>query len=334
MIQNRYALALLCCAPALLALLLASPRARAQTAAPAAEADPVELNVTVTDARGRLVTGFTRDSFLVYEDKKPREVVSFEEGRAPLSVGIVFDVSASITMNAEVLDEARRGLLDFVGRGGGSNEYFVIGFNKASHLLADWTRDPAAVAAGLSALTPLQNKGRDGTVFYDALYEALSKLGGGAHAKRVLLVVTDGADHGSRRRLPEVRRLAAAGGALVYALGIYRHELAGTGPNEEGRRNLSALCRASGGRDFYLESFRTPWQARVAHANPAAEVKGAFETIALELSNQYRIRFRPSPPSPRPEWRRVEVRVRAPGDPEKSFPARAREGYMSGAPAN
>lgn len=328
MFRNRYALTLLCCA---YALLLAPPRARAQTAGQV-QAEPVELNVTVTDARGRLVTGFTRESFLVYEDKSPREIVSFEEGGSPLSVGIVFDVSASITINAEVLDEARRALLEFVRRGDGANEYFVIGFNKASHLMADWTRDPAAVAAGLSALTSLQNKGKNGTVFYDALHEALGKFAGSANAKRVLLVVSDGADHGSRRRFPEVRRLAAASGALVYALGIYRHEIAGTGPNEEGRRNLSTLCRASGGRDFYVESFRTPWQAKVARADPAADVKAALETVGLELGNQYRIRFRPSPPSAKPEWRRVEVRVRPPGTPEKGFPVRAREGYVSGGP--
>jgi VWFA-related protein len=245
-------------------------------------------------------------------------------------VGIVFDVSASITMNAEVLDEARRALLEFVRRGDGSNEYFVIGFNKASHLLADWTRDPAVVAAGLNALTPLQNKGMGGRVFYVGLYEALGKVGKGANPKRVLLVVSDGDDNGSRRRFPEVRRLAATGGALVYALGIYRHEIAGSIGNEEGWRNLSALCRASGGREFYLETFRTPWQAKVARADPAADVKGALETIALELSNQYRIRFKPSSPSNKPEWRRVEVKVRAPGVPDKSFPVRAREGYLSG----
>jgi VWFA-related protein len=329
-IQNRHALTFLGCA---FALLLASPRARAQTAEQA-RAAPVELNVTVTDARWRLVTGLTRESFLVYENKSPREIVSFGEGGSPLSVGIVFDVSASVTINAEVLDEARRALLDFARRGGGSNEYFVIGFNKASHLLADWTRDPAAVAAGLSALTPLQNKGKDGTVFYDAVHEALGKFGGASNAKRVLLVVSDGADHGSRHKSSEVRRMAAAGGVLVYALGVYRHEIAGTGPNEEARRNLSALCRASGGRDFYLETFRTPWQAKVARADPAAEVKAALETITLELSNQYLIRFRPSPPSAKPEWRRVEVRVRAPGITEKSFPVRAREGYVSGGTTN
>lgn len=322
-----------------LALLFAcghvAARGQAQ-AGPAAAATPVPLTVTVTDAQGRFVTGLTRDAFLVYEEKEERAVESFGGAEGPLSVGIVFDMSASVsTYNAEAADQARRALLDFAKRGDKSNEYFVLGFNKELRLLSNWTRDAGAVADGLDGLAAMQSKGKGRTALYDALYEALAKFGRASNARRVLLLVSDGADNGSRRKFEEVRRLAASTGALVYGVGIYRDAQIRMGATLDGQRRLEELCRVSGGRAFYVQTYETVWDARVARAPDAgAEVRRSLDTIETELRNQYALTFTPAQKAPGERLRRVEVRVRAPQQRDKTFPARAREGYLPAAPAN
>lgn len=303
-------------------------RGQTQTASDA-PARPVALTVTVTDAQGRFVTGLTRESFLVYEEKAERAVESFGGAEGPLSVGIVFDMSASVTYSARAADEARHALLDFARRGDRANEYFVLGFNKELRLLADWTRDTDVVADGLNELASMQSKGKGRTALYDALYEGLTKFGGASNARRVLLVVSDGADNASRHEFSEVRRLAASTGALVYALGVFNDAQVSTGASVDAQRRLEALCRAAGGRTFYTLTYRTAWEARVARApEPDAEVRRSLETVETELRNQYAITFTPVAPAPGDRLRRVEVRVRAPQKSDKTFPARAREGYL------
>jgi Ca-activated chloride channel homolog len=319
---------------ALLVLLLpgSGPRAHAQEGAGAvATSSParVALTVTVTDPEGRPVTGLGRDAFAVYENKSEREVASFEAGAAPLSVGIVFDMSDSVSYSADVLDEARRALLAFAQRGDGSSEYFVMGFNKTSRLLADWTRDASAVGAGLNALPSLQRKGSRRTALLDALYEGLKKLGGGSNPKRVLLVVSDGEDNDSRRKLSEVRRLAAESGALVYAVAVsHGDDSVLVAPRW---RSLEELCAASGGRAFHVESYLIMVGARRAGVDPLRDVRRAVEAIDVELRSQYTLGFLPSAPAGAAEWRRVTVRLKPQNKSAKASRARTREGYLSAA---
>ncbi|MDT5294861.1 MAG: Ca-activated chloride channel [Acidobacteriota bacterium] len=332
--SKRYLLPL-----AVIAALCAPPsasRAQNEASAPRASTDQptVVLTVTVTDKKGRFVNGLAREDFAVFEDSAEREVVALSAERVPASVGVVFDMSGSITYSSgNEVDAARRAVLELAKHGDKADEYFIMGFNNGTHLLTDWTHDSLAVADGLNALPALQGKGAMRTALYDAMYEGLSKVKEGANPKRVLLVVTDGQDNISRHKFEEVRRLAAAGGTLVYVLGIYSHETMGYGPSEVPMRKLEELCRATGGQSFAVESVRPMLKSPGTKA-ALAEIKTALETIALELRSQYSLSFRPSPPAARKgEWRRVAVKVRQPRRPDKTYPARAREGYVSGVDA-
>src|SRR6187549_3875810 len=57
----------------------------------------VDVAATVTDGDGRFISGLTRDDFIVYEDGKPQEIVSFSSERVPVSLAMLLDVSASMT---------------------------------------------------------------------------------------------------------------------------------------------------------------------------------------------------------------------------------------------
>jgi Ca-activated chloride channel family protein len=322
---------------AFVALCTLPAASRGQIDAPAtrAPADPpaVVLTVTVTDNKGRFVKGLERRDFVVFEDKAEQQVVALGAESVAASVGVIFDMSGSITATSGgEVDAARRAVLEFVKRGDKADEYFVMGFNNGTRLLTDWTHDSGAVADGLNALPSLQGKGETRTALYDALYEGLSKAQGGANPKRVILVVTDGQDNLSRHKFEEVRRMAAVSGTLVYVLGIYPHETMGYGLSEVPMRKLEELCRASGGQSFAVESYSPLWKTQWEAAKTG--IKRALETISLELRSQYSLSFRPSRAAARRgEWRRVAVRVKQPRRPDKTYPARAREGYVSGVDA-
>jgi hypothetical protein len=65
----------------------------------------------VTDGDGRFISGLTKDDFIVSEDGKPQEIVSFSSERVPVSLAMLLDVSASMTDEQLADGQARRSTL-------------------------------------------------------------------------------------------------------------------------------------------------------------------------------------------------------------------------------
>src|SRR5882724_12473727 len=72
------------------------------------DTDLVPLDVTVTDAKGRLVRNLKKEDFKLYEDGIERPITSFNvekiEG-TPRPVAIVFAIDLSGSMKAEEIDK-------------------------------------------------------------------------------------------------------------------------------------------------------------------------------------------------------------------------------------
>src|SRR6185369_1944962 len=162
--------------------------------------DLITLTVTVTDTYGRYVSGLSKGAFAVFDNKLPQEITHFSDDDSPVSVGVIFDVSGS--MSGDKIKRAREALSKFVQTSHDSDEYFLIGFNNRAQLLLDKTRDGNAV---LAKLTFVETKGQ--TALYDAVYLGVEKVQRGAHRKRALLVISDGQDNNSRYTFDNLRRL-------------------------------------------------------------------------------------------------------------------------------
>jgi Ca-activated chloride channel family protein len=59
----------------------------------AVRTDLVTLTLTVTDLYGRYVSGLSKNAFTIMDNNKEQEVTFFSDSDAPVSVGILFDVS-------------------------------------------------------------------------------------------------------------------------------------------------------------------------------------------------------------------------------------------------
>jgi Ca-activated chloride channel homolog len=141
------------------------------------QTDLVTLTLTVTDLYGRYVSGLSKNTFTVLDNNKEQEITYFSDSDAPVSVGILFDVSGS--MSGDKIAKARTALSRFINSSHPNDEYFLIGFNSRAQLLLDRTRDGEAVLQKLTLVNP-----KDNTALYDAVYLGLERVTRGAHRKK------------------------------------------------------------------------------------------------------------------------------------------------------
>src|SRR5436190_22943023 len=125
--------------------------------------DLITLTVTVTDTYGRYVSGLSKGAFAVFDNKQQQEITFFSDDDSPVSVGVIFDVSGS--MSGDKVKRARDALSKFIQTSHDSDEYFLISFNSRAQLLLDKTRDGDSV---LNKLTFVETKSQ--TALYDACY--------------------------------------------------------------------------------------------------------------------------------------------------------------------
>lgn len=271
------------------------------------DTDLVTLTLTVTDYYGRYVSGLTKDAFTIYDDKKKQDITFFSDADAPVSIGILFDVSGS--MSGEKILKARNALERFINTSHPRDEYYLIAFNKRAQLLMDRTRDGEAVLNKLTLVEPKNN-----TALYDACYLGVERVTRGTHQKKALLIISDGQDNASRYNFKEVRRLMKESDVVIYSVGIMDGRDSTTPEGLQGQAFLDELSGVTGGKAFYPTS--------------EVEMDEIFERIALELRHQYSIGYTPKGFKPDGKWHRVKVKVKPPrGLPRLTV--RHREGYYA-----
>ncbi|MGI8567413.1 MAG: VWA domain-containing protein [Pyrinomonadaceae bacterium] len=270
-------------------------------------ADLITLTVTVTDMYGRFVTGLGQKAFSIFDEKQQQDITFFSDEDAPVSLGVIFDVSGS--MNGDKISRSRQALMRFIETSHTSDEYFLIGFNSRAQLLLDRTRNSDAL---LDKLTFIQTKGQ--TALYDACYLGVEKVTRGTHPKRAVLLISDGQDNSSRYTFSELRRLLKESDVIIYAVGILSGHDDGSSLGIAGRSILEELAGVSGGKAFF--------------PGTAAEMNDTFERIALELRNQYSIGYRPANFTTDGKWRKIKIKVQPPRGLPRLF-VRSKEGYYA-----
>ncbi|HXF05503.1 MAG TPA: VWA domain-containing protein [Blastocatellia bacterium] len=266
----------------------------------------VVVPVTVMDPYERYVTGLRREHFEVYDDKVKQEIVFFAEEDAPISIGIVFDVSGSMR---EKVNRARIALRRFIDTSHPDDEFCVIGFNHQAQLVQDFTSSAEQI---MSKLTLIDPSGR--TALYDATYLALEKIRQGKHPRKALLIISDGQDNSSRYTYGQLRERVKESDVQIYAIGIFGLYERGQSAEALGHSILEEITSLTGGRAFFPD---TP-----------VELDDVIARIALELRHQYSLGFYPTNPPREGEWRKLRVRV----NPPRGLPrltVRARDGYYA-----
>ena len=251
--------------------------------------DLVLIPVTVTDPMNRLVTGLEKEDFQVYENNKDQKIRTFAAEDAPVSIGIIFDLSGSMTSK---LIRAKESILQFIKTANPQDEFFVIGFNDRPELIEDFTSSVEDIQARLATV-------RSGhrTALLDAIYFGVAKMKDARHERKALLVVSDGGDNRSRYTEGEVRSKVREADVEIYSIGIF-DPYAPTPEERTGPQLLEDLSDVTGGRMFRVDDID--------------ELGDIAEKISTELRNQYVIGYRPTDLSRDGKWRKVKVKVNPP----------------------
>jgi len=249
----------------------------------------VLVPVTVTDPMNRLVTGLERENFILAEANQGQQIRSFSSEDAPLSLGVIFDLSGSM---GNKLEKSKQAVVEFFKTANPEDEFFMIGFSDKPELLADFTNSIEDIQ---SRLVFANAKGR--TALLDAIYMGMKKMKSAHHEKKALLIISDGGDNRSRYTDSEIKALVKEADVEVYSIGLFDNSAA-TPEERYGPYLLNEISDVTGGRMF-----------RVDDVNELADVA---TKIGVELRNQYVLGYRPTNAARDGKWRKIKVKLNAP----------------------
>jgi Ca-activated chloride channel family protein len=265
--------------------------------------DVVLVPVTVTDSMNRPVIGLGKQDFAVFENDEPREVRYFSTEDAPISIGILLDVSRSMT---DKIGEAREAVGEFLKTSNPEDDFFAITFADRPELVAGPNDSIGTLQSKLGSVTPSGH-----TALLDAIYLGIAKSRRARYSRRALLIISDGGDNHSRYRRSEIRRLVQESDVEIYAIGIF-DKVFKTPEEWAGKRLLTEITEATGGHTITLDNVRRLPEIAVQ--------------VSRELRSQYVIGYQPVNAAHDGKWRRIKVQLTAPGDPPHHV--HCKKGYL------
>jgi VWFA-related protein len=274
-----------------------------------AESNLVMIPVSVTDTMNRFVLGLRKEDFKLLDDGVEQPVAHFSGEDVPLSIGLAFDISASMTDKLSTSREAATLLMKSMNPG---DEAFLVEFNDAASLAVALTGRPDEIQ---SALQKAQASGQ--TALLDGVRTALGEMQRAKNARKAIVVVSDGGDNNSKYTAAQIEALVRAADVEIYAMGVFDplFSLGLLTPEEvSGPKLLSEIATQTGGRAFA--------------ASLPGDLPSVATRIAIELRNQYVLGYYPKDQARDGKYHAVEVKIAQPaGVPQ--IKAHWRQGYYA-----
>jgi VWFA-related protein len=271
------------------------------------QVNEVNLIFTVTDKKGRFITGLKRENFGLLDDGRPPvAVLRFsQQTNLPLRVGIMLDTSSSIRQRFQFeQDSAIEFLLQILHR---NDRAFVQGFDIESDMAQGFTNNIDLLNQGIRKLRP-----GGGTALYDALYrtcrDQMLTLQEQGAVRRALIVVSDGDDNYSRAQQSDAIKMCQRSETIVYTIST------NVSPSKDkGDDVLRAISEATGGMAFFPTKIE--------------DVAVGFRNIQEELRSQYSLVYRPADFKQDGSFRTIYLQALDP-----RYKVRASKGYFAPRP--
>jgi Ca-activated chloride channel family protein len=274
----------------------------------------VNLNVTVVGPNAQPVEGLTADQFEVFEDGVQQDVQFFAPGEMPLDVVILLDTSSSMGSSLGLVQAAAvrfaRALRD-------GDRASVMGISGGLRILQPFTVDKTLITAAIRETRP---SGR--TPLYASIYAALRELDEARESydtprRQAMVVLSDGQDtasgFGFDELLDSVRRQAVP----IYTIAPR------PSPTIMAHREM-AFGETTREQDFELRRLAIETGARAFFPVVLQQLAGVYQDIANELAHQYSLGYESSNAGVDGGFRRIGLRVAAPG-----VKWRTRAGYIA-----
>jgi VWFA-related protein len=295
----------------------------------------VSLYFSVRDKHNGLVSTLTRDDCTVLEDKVPQKIKNWvAEADQPLTLGILLDTSGSQENVLPLEQETGSAFLKRVLRS--KDEAFLVSFDVDVDLLSDYTSSASQLSRAMNKAEintaggngaggvpgigqgPVPTSGAPkGTLLYDAVYLAANDKLRSEQGRKAMILLTDGGDQGSRKRLPDAIEAAQKANAIVYVLLIAdRGFYGGMSFGYNGPAEMKRLAEQTGGRMIDV-------------GNSGPKLEAAFKQIEDELRTQYVASYTPTNTKLDGSFRKLDIECKGDG-----LKVQSRKGYYAVAPSD
>lgn len=264
----------------------------------------VEVNVLLTavDKHGLFVTDLKADNFILTEDKVQQTITNFrKEQQLPLTIALMMDTSASVRLQLEFEKRVAASFLTSVMRA--DDKALLAEFDTGTSLLRDFTDRPGPIIEDLRTL-----RSGGGTALFDALCRVSEEKLGEPADRKVIVLVSDGADRHSKKSIEEAIEAVQRADAVVYAVGTSKFGASG---DKSGEPKLKTLAELTGGRAFFPYS--------------EEQFSEAFAQINDELRSQYSLTYVPTNKRTDGRFRELKVKVKGVDD----VTVRHKKGYYA-----
>ena len=285
----------------------------------------VSILASVRGKSGALISDLKQDDFKIYEDGKEQRIKNFtRETDLPLTIGLLVDTSAS---QERLVDTEQRAASQFFSKVlRPKDQAFLIQFGAEAELLQDLTNSARSLQQGLKQLRlsvpvgglhpgpvpTMQNQA--GTILYDAVYLAAHDKLAQETGRKALIVLSDGEDQGSEKKLEDAIEAAQRANSLVYVLLIADRPFYGRGIYTMGYTGdiaMKKLAEATGGRLIDV-------------GNNGKKMEAAFAAIEQELRTEYVASYTPTNAKLDGSYRKIDMDVKGDG-----LKAQVRKGYYA-----
>jgi len=267
--------------------------------------DLVNLVFTAVDRNNRVVSDIRQEEITILEDGESQPLFAFKrEATLPINIAILMDLSGS---QEYTFPQAKNAAGEFLRS--------IIRPNKDTAAILTFQSD-VELGQGLTSRIDTLKRAfdeiqysrrftssstrRQATALYDAIYiacdEVLSRddyrpVTEDTITRRAIILLTDGVDNASSRKIEEVVDKAWRSGVVIYTIGI------GDRFRFEGVREdvLRRLAEETGGRAYFPRG-------------PDDLIDG-FSQIETEMRSQYLVAYSPTNTSRDGRFRRIEVRL-------------------------
>lgn len=286
--------------------------------------DVVNVLASVRDKHGAFMKDLSKDDFQLFEDGKQQTIKYFsKETDLPLTIGMLVDVSASQENLIEIERNAASQFFSQVIKK--KDQAFIISFGADSELLQDLTNSARLLQralgdlklnAGFQGIHPSTVPGADtphGTVLFDAVYLAASDRLVHEVGRKVMVLITDGGDQGSKITWQKAVEAAQKVDSVIYS--IYYVD---PGFYSRGRFMLG------GGDKGVLQRMSTETGGHVYEVDRKHTLNNVFDELQEEMRSQYAIGYTPTNPEKDGSYRKLDIKLK-----DKDLKIEARKGYYA-----
>jgi VWFA-related protein len=306
----------------MLPLLVLSLALSAQDTTIKVDVDLVNVLCSVRNKGNGLVGNLEKSDFHLFEDGKEMEIKYFtRETDLPLTIGMLVDTSKSQENLIEPESRAAYEFFKVVLRK--KDMAFLMQFGAEAELLQDDTNSAKLLQDGLRQLRlsvpvgglhpgPVPTaQNQAGTILFDAVYLAANEKLKGEVGRKVMVIITDGDDTGSKTPRDKATEAAQKADSIIYFIDYEdpRYHGGGFGTFTIGRNtgnaDMSRMSSETGGRVFRVDRKNTlddifkelqdemRSQYSIGYTSPHSQKDGSYHKIEIKTSNKdYKVQAR------------------------------------------